>query len=62
MAERRLAVNGDCDRTAYKEWKLVPRLLVHASSKSRSVRPRRVLHIEYAAKIEIATGMRLAMA
>lgn len=37
-------------------------LLVHASSKSRSERPRRVLHIEYASKIEIAEGMRLAMA
>jgi ectoine hydroxylase-related dioxygenase (phytanoyl-CoA dioxygenase family) len=37
-------------------------LLVHASSKSRSERPRRVLHIEYAAKIAIAKGMRLAMA
>ena len=37
-------------------------LLVHASSKSRSERPRRVLHIEYATKIEIAKEMRLAMA
>ena len=37
-------------------------LLVHASSKSRSERPRRVLHIEYAAKIEITKGVRLAMA
>jgi ectoine hydroxylase-related dioxygenase (phytanoyl-CoA dioxygenase family) len=37
-------------------------LLVHASSKSRSERPRRVLHIEYASKMEIAKGMRLAMA
>jgi ectoine hydroxylase-related dioxygenase (phytanoyl-CoA dioxygenase family) len=37
-------------------------LLVHASSKSRSEMPRRALHIAYAAKIEIAKGMRLAMA
>jgi ectoine hydroxylase-related dioxygenase (phytanoyl-CoA dioxygenase family) len=37
-------------------------LLVHASSKSRSERPRRVLHIEYAAKTEITDGMRLAIA
>jgi ectoine hydroxylase-related dioxygenase (phytanoyl-CoA dioxygenase family) len=37
-------------------------LLVHASSKSRSELPRRVLHIEYAAQQEIAEGFALAIA
>jgi ectoine hydroxylase-related dioxygenase (phytanoyl-CoA dioxygenase family) len=37
-------------------------LIVHASSKSQSQRPRRVLHIEYAACTEIGEGMRLAIA
>lgn len=37
-------------------------LLVHASSKSRSELPRRVLHIEYAAQEEIAEGFALAIA
>ena len=37
-------------------------LLVHASSKSHSPLPRRILHIEYAAKREIADGMALAIA
>jgi len=34
-------------------------LLIHASSKSRTSRPRRVLHVEYAGSMEIAPGMRL---
>lgn len=37
-------------------------LVVHASSKSTSDAPRRVLHIEYAAQREILAGMRLAIA
>jgi hypothetical protein len=37
-------------------------LLVHASSKSRDARPRRVLHIEYAAKGDLATDIELAVA
>jgi ectoine hydroxylase-related dioxygenase (phytanoyl-CoA dioxygenase family) len=37
-------------------------LLVHASSKSRSAFPRRVLHIEYAPSEKIADGLRLAIA
>src|SRR5262245_45029832 len=37
-------------------------LIVHASSKSQSQRPRRVLHIEYAASAEIGGGMKLAIA
>lgn len=37
-------------------------LLIHASSKSRSAQPRRVLHIEYAATLEIAPGMYLQAA
>ena len=36
-------------------------LLVHASSKARSDRPRRVLHIEYAESLEIAPRLRLAV-
>jgi ectoine hydroxylase-related dioxygenase (phytanoyl-CoA dioxygenase family) len=36
-------------------------LVVHASSKSSDDRPRRVLHIEYAASIQIARGLELAM-
>jgi hypothetical protein len=36
-------------------------LTVHASSKSRSDRPRRVLHIEYAARLDIAPGVTLAV-
>lgn len=37
-------------------------LLIHASSKLRASAPRRVLHIEYAASLELAPGIRLAMA
>jgi ectoine hydroxylase-related dioxygenase (phytanoyl-CoA dioxygenase family) len=37
-------------------------LIVHASSKSQSEAPRRVLHIEYAASTGIADGLTLAIA
>lgn len=37
-------------------------LAVHASSKSRSPRPRRVLHIEYARQLVVGSGIELAMA
>jgi ectoine hydroxylase-related dioxygenase (phytanoyl-CoA dioxygenase family) len=37
-------------------------LLIHASSKSTSPRPRRVLHLEYADRRELAAGLRLARA
>lgn len=37
-------------------------LLVHASSKAQSDQPRRVLHIEYAESLDIAPGIRLAIA
>jgi hypothetical protein len=37
-------------------------LVVHASSKSRVVTPRRVLHIEYAESMRIGDGMELAIA
>ena len=37
-------------------------LIVHASSKSQSEAPRRVLHIEYAAAESIADGLKLARA
>lgn len=37
-------------------------LVVHASSKSQIEKPRRVLHIEYAASLTIAEGMQLAQA
>jgi ectoine hydroxylase-related dioxygenase (phytanoyl-CoA dioxygenase family) len=37
-------------------------LIVHASSKSRSEMPRRVLHIEYGATADFAGGLRLATA
>jgi ectoine hydroxylase-related dioxygenase (phytanoyl-CoA dioxygenase family) len=36
-------------------------LILHASSKSRSARPRRVLHIEYAAGAKIGEGLHLAL-
>jgi len=36
-------------------------LLLHASSKSRDDRPRRVLHVEYAARMEVADGVELAV-
>ena len=36
-------------------------LMVHASSKAMSNRPRRVLHIEYAASLDVAPGLRLAV-
>jgi ectoine hydroxylase-related dioxygenase (phytanoyl-CoA dioxygenase family) len=36
-------------------------LIVHASSKSKSETPRRVLHIEYAASAELADGLELAV-
>jgi len=37
-------------------------LLIHASSKSIGPQPRRVLHLEYAASLEIGRGLRLAIA
>jgi len=37
-------------------------LLVHSSSKSRGGGPRRVLHLEYADALELAPGVRLAVA
>lgn len=37
-------------------------LLVHASSKSESGAPRRVLHIEYASDLRLSDGLRLAIA
>ena len=37
-------------------------LVVHASSKSRVVTPRRVLHIEYAESMRIGGGIELAIA
>lgn len=37
-------------------------LLIHASSKSRSDEPRRVLHIEYAASMQTGHGLELAVA
>ena len=36
-------------------------LLIHASSKSASDQPRRVLHIEYAAQLDLANGLTLAL-
>jgi ectoine hydroxylase-related dioxygenase (phytanoyl-CoA dioxygenase family) len=36
-------------------------LIVHASSKAVSDRPRRVLHIEYAESLDIGSGLRLAI-
>jgi ectoine hydroxylase-related dioxygenase (phytanoyl-CoA dioxygenase family) len=55
------AASADC---------LVPRggvlamrpLIVHASSKSQSEAPRRVLHIEYAASLSLGDGLELAVA
>jgi ectoine hydroxylase-related dioxygenase (phytanoyl-CoA dioxygenase family) len=35
-------------------------LIIHASSKSRSETPRRVLHLEYAATESLANGLQLA--
>jgi hypothetical protein len=37
-------------------------LLVHSSPKARSTEPRRVLHIEYADSLDLAPGIRLAVA
>src|SRR5260370_29719542 len=37
-------------------------LIVHASSKSQSAAPRRVLHIEYASSMNVAEGLKLAIA
>lgn len=37
-------------------------LIVHASSKSRSELPRRVLHIEYTASVDLGRGIELAVA
>lgn len=37
-------------------------LIVHASSKSRSTKRRRVLHIEYASSLSVADGLELAIA
>ncbi|HKQ79111.1 MAG TPA: phytanoyl-CoA dioxygenase family protein [Blastocatellia bacterium] len=37
-------------------------LLVHSSSKARADEPRRVLHLEYAERLELAPGLRLAVA
>jgi ectoine hydroxylase-related dioxygenase (phytanoyl-CoA dioxygenase family) len=37
-------------------------LIVHASSKSQSAQPRRVLHIEYAPSLDLPDGLKLALA
>ena len=37
-------------------------LLVHASSKARGPEPRRVIHLEYAMSLDLAPGLRLAVA
>jgi Phytanoyl-CoA dioxygenase (PhyH) len=37
-------------------------LIVHASSKSQSPQPRRVLHIEYAPSLDLQDGLKLALA
>ncbi len=37
-------------------------LLIHASSKALSDAPRRVLHIEYTDNLQLAAGIRLAIA
>ena len=37
-------------------------LLIHSSAKVVNGLPRRVLHIEYAATLELAPGLRLAIA
>jgi ectoine hydroxylase-related dioxygenase (phytanoyl-CoA dioxygenase family) len=37
-------------------------LLIHASSKAQTNEPRRVLHIEYSEKLEIADNVRLTIA
>lgn len=37
-------------------------LLIHASSKARSMNPRRVIHIEYAETLDIGDGFELAIA
>jgi ectoine hydroxylase-related dioxygenase (phytanoyl-CoA dioxygenase family) len=37
-------------------------LLIHASSKARTPGPRRVLHLEYAASLDLGAGFRLAVA
>jgi hypothetical protein len=37
-------------------------LIIHASSKSANHAPRRVLHIEYCASIELEHGLRLRAA
>ena len=34
-------------------------LLIHSSSKARSVESRRVLHVEYVDSLDIGAGMRL---
>jgi hypothetical protein len=36
-------------------------LLIHSSSKARSGRSRRVLHIEYADSLDLGEGIRLAV-
>lgn len=37
-------------------------LILHASSKAESERPRRVLHIEYAESLDLENGLRIALA
>ena len=37
-------------------------LIVHASSKSTSDRPRRVLHIDYIDSLDVGDGLRVAIA
>jgi hypothetical protein len=37
-------------------------LLIHSSGKARTDAPRRVLHIEYADSLDLAPGIRLAVA
>lgn len=60
----------DFVRTHHHVECLVPRggvlamrpLLIHSSSKARTKEPRRVLHIEYADSLDLALGIRLAIA
>jgi ectoine hydroxylase-related dioxygenase (phytanoyl-CoA dioxygenase family) len=51
----------DCEVPAGRILAMRP-LIVHSSRKSESKRPRRVLHIEYAASRHVGDGLRLAIA
>ena len=59
--QKRVSTSQDVECTVTRGGVIAMRpLIIHASSKAENDSPRRVLHIEYAARIEISNELRLA--